>query len=107
MIKKWITEFISEKSYETRKEALEQATKLIESWCEENKLKYEIWHNPDTSCNRVLKIETKNWVYTYKFIISACNVETGNYEESKNLFGKKWLKPIYKNEYYAHLDRIF
>ena len=21
--------------------------------------------------------------------------------------GKKWLKPIYKNEYYAHLDRIF
>ena len=59
-------------------------------------------HNADTGCNRVLIINRK---YAYKFIISCCNVETGEFEESKNLFGEKWLKPVYKNQYYAMLEK--
>lgn len=98
----WITKIINNNKYDTNIHALKNAIWLIDKWCRQNNFSYEILHNEDTGCNRVLTIYTPHKTYQYKFIISSCNVENG-YEEGIDFFGNKCKQPIYKAQYYAKL----
>ena len=105
----WITKFIHKQKHDTYNEALNSAIELIDNWTKENDLEYEIKHNEETGCNRVLFIYKKypngyTKHYIYPFIISGCYEPTGEYEEKEGFFGK-YLdeKTVYK--YHAHLDR--
>ena len=102
----WVTKLIQKQDFDTPAAALKNATELIENWCKQNGFEYEINHNKDTGCNRVLTIKTNYRIYNYKFIISGYEKPTGEQEPSYNLFGEKWLVDITKPAYYAHLDRL-
>lgn len=103
----WITKIISQKTYDTYEEALEQATKLIDSWCKENGLEYEIKHNGETGCNRVLFIY-KTYPngyrkhYAYGFVVSGVYVGTGVFEEV-NYYDGAFMKEIDERKFVAHL----
>ena len=105
----WITKIIHKQTYDTYNEALEQATKLIDSWCKENGLEYEIKHNGETGCNRVLfiyKTYSNGYCkhYAYSFVVSGCYVGTGEYEERESVFGT-YINEKTKYQFYAHLGK--
>ena len=105
----WITKIIHKQTYDDYDEALYKATNFIACWCKENDLEYEIKHNADTGCNRVLFIHKKypsgySKHYGYRFIISSIYEPTGEYEEV-HYYDGPFMKEIMKRKFVAHLER--